>query len=404
MTRAAPPTPSRRSLGVLFAVVIVDLVGFGVVIPILPYYAESYGASATVLGVLLTCYSAMQFVFAPIWGRLSDRIGRRPVLLFTIAGTALSLFVLGLADSLFGLFVARILGGMFGANISVATAYVADSTPDDQRTRYMGLIGASFGIGFILGPAIGGLLAPLGYSVPMFFAAALGACNLVLAALLLPEPARHVARRPGALPRKRFFSLPPLVRRLCLTYLLFSLAVSQLETVFAFFMMDRFGYDARAVAFLLVAMALVMASIQGGAIRPLANRLGERTLVSAGAVLMAISFAAAPTQPTVALLLIPLIALAAGRAVSQPSLLGYVSTAASEEERGAAMGYFQSSASLARVTGPLIAGPLYDRWFAAPFLLAAGLMLLVLALGVTLPARARESIDVAPPSGGEAVP
>ena len=189
----------RGSLASLFAIVIVDLVGFGVVIPILPFYAESFGASATVLGLLLTCYAAMQFFFAPVWGRWSDRVGRRPVMLLTIAGTAVALLVMGLASSLAWLFVARLLGGLFGANISVASAYITDVTSEEERTRFMGFLGASFGLGFILGPAIGGLLAPYGYNVPMFFAAGLAAVNFLVALRYLREPERSpagTARRP----------------------------------------------------------------------------------------------------------------------------------------------------------------------------------------------------------------
>ncbi len=375
----------HRPLAVIFAVVIVDLIGFGVVIPILPFYAESYGADATVLGALLTSYAAMQFVWAPIWGRISDRVGRRRVLLMTIAGSAGALLLLGLVDSLAGLFLARALGGVFGANISVASAYVADVTPAEQRTRYMGLIGASFGIGFILGPALGGLLAPYGLSVPMLFAAGLATVNLLLAWLFLPEPPRHL-RRDGK--RSRFTDQSGLVQRLCFTYFLFSFAVTQLETVFAFYMLERFGYDARQVAFILVAMALVMVLIQGGGLRFLVAKVGERALLTSGAVVLASCFAAIPVQSTVALLMIPLLLSSIGRGISQPALMGFVSTAAGEGERGAAMGYFQAAASLARVVGPLVAGALYEWYFAAPFLLAAVLMLVVLSLSVTLPWRA----------------
>jgi DHA1 family tetracycline resistance protein-like MFS transporter len=165
------PRRSRSTLRVLFGVVIVDLIGFGIVVPVLPFYADRYGANGTVLGVIIAAYAAAQFVCAPIWGRLSDRIGRRPVMLMTIAGTALSLLFLGLADSVLTIFLARLLGGAFAANVSVASAYVSDVTAAEERTRWMGMLGASFGVGFVLGPAIGGVLAPYGYHVPMLTAA-----------------------------------------------------------------------------------------------------------------------------------------------------------------------------------------------------------------------------------------
>lgn len=391
---SSEPRSRRVNLAILFAVVIVDLVGFGIVIPILPFYAESYGANASVLGFLLTSYAAMQFVFAPLWGRLSDRIGRRPVMLLTIAGTALALLLLGTARSLFWLFVGRILGGLFGANVSVATAYIADVTPSAERTRWMGLVGASFGVGFILGPAIGGALAPLGHGAPMLAAAALAGVNFLVALLALAEPEHRAARETGA--RAGFLEQSELVRRVCLAFFLSTLATSQLETVFAYYMLDRFHYGARQVAWILVLMAVIMAGVQAGGLRELARRFGERALLLYGSLILAACFALLPWLPTVPLLLLPLAASSIGRGVSQPAMLGFVSTAAAESERGAVMGIFQSSGSLARVMGPLLAGALYDLWYPGPFLLAAALMVSVLALASGLPRDASEAAAPGP--------
>jgi multidrug resistance protein len=372
--------PARRGLAVLFAVVIVDLIGFGTVMPVLPFWARELGADATTLGLLLSSYAAAQLVFAPLWGRLSDRVGRRPVLLLTVAGTALALLGLGLASSLLPLFAARILAGAFAANVSVASAYIADVTPPAERTRWMGMLGASFGIGFVLGPALGGLLAPYGNAVPMLFAAGLAALNLVLAWLWLAEPERHGARDAslGRLAALR----DPVVRRIVTTNLAFSLAVTQLETLFAFFMLDRFGWNAREVAFVLVGMALVMGGIQGGGMRALSERFSERGLVIAGSALLALGFAGVPIPATVALLLLPLLLAAVGRAIAQPALQSLVSLAADPARRGEVMGAFQSSASLARVVGPALGGLLYDASQPAPFWLASALL-----LGVSLSAR-----------------
>ena len=362
-------------MATLLAVVVVDLIGFGIVMPVLPFWARTYGADGTTLGLIQAAYAAAQFVFAPIWGRLSDRVGRRPVLLATIAGTACSLLLLGLADSLAGIFLARLLAGSFAANISVAAAYLADVTGEEARTRAMGLLGASFGIGFLVGPALGGLLAPRGYDVPMLFAAGLAATNLGFAVAFLPEPAGRAAREElGRLAVLR----DPRVLRVCATYLLFSLAVTQLETVFAYFMLDRFGYDAREVAFILVGMALVMGAIQGGAMGGLARRFRDRELVLGGGALLAAGFALTPLAPSVPLLLVPLLAAAVGRAVAQPALMSLASQVATPATRGAVMGSFQSSASLARVVGPVLAGVLYDRSIGAPFGLAAALLGLAL--------------------------
>jgi len=357
--------------------------------PILPFYAESFGASAAELGAILAAYAAAQLVFAPLWGRLSDRIGRRPVLLMTIAGTALSLLLLGLAPSLTWVLIARALAGCFAANISVATAYVADVTDEADRTRWMGMIGASFGVGFVLGPAIGGALAPLGHDVPLLAAAGLSALNLVHALFSLREPPRHEERDAervgGAVLRDAR------VRRLCLSNLAFALAVTQLETVFAYFMLHRFDYDATRVAAILVGMAVVMGGIQGGGMRSLSKRFEERRLVVMGCALLAAGFLWIPWVHSVPLLMLPLALAAVGRAVAQPSLMSLASLAAGAGARGAVMGTFQASASLARVLGPLVGGWLYDRGMASPFLLAAVLLTGLVLTGRGLPSRAGAS-------------
>lgn len=387
-----PATSPRPALFTLFAIVIVDLIGFGIVIPILPFYADSFGASASLLGLLVTSYSGCQFLFAPIWGRLSDRFGRRPVMLSTIVGTAVSLALLGWAPSLFWLFAARLLGGAFGANISVASAYITDLTSEGERTKYMGFLGASFGIGFVLGPAIGGFLAPRGYDLPMWVAAGLAAVNAVFAYFTLAEPPRHVPV--DGEPAERLFRLfrraagdatQALIRRLCAAVFVFSFAVSQLETVFAFFMMRRFGYDAAHVAFILVFMAFLMIAVQGGGLRQLLPRLGEARLLRAGAICLIPTLAIVPYVPTVAWLLVPLGISAIGRALCYPSMMGLLANAAPASQRGAVMGSFQSSASLARVLGPFTAGFLYDWYEPAPFLLGGALMTIVLAIGFALP-------------------
>src|SRR5262245_25899140 len=207
--------------------------------PTLPYWAREFGASGAQLGLLITGYAAAQFVCAPLWGGLSDRIGRRPVLLCTVAGTALSLLALAFAPSLLWVFVARVLVGAFAANVGVASAYIADVTPPEERTRWMGLLGASFGIGFVLGPVIGGLLGPFGHQVPLLAAAGLAALNFVHAALALREPPGHAASAADASARAGALR-DPLVRKLCVANFAFSVGVTQLETIFAYFLLDRF--------------------------------------------------------------------------------------------------------------------------------------------------------------------
>lgn len=368
---------SRASLASLFAVVIVDLIGFGIVMPILPFWADGLGASSWIYGLILSSYAAAQFVCAPLWGRLSDRVGRRRVLLITVAGTAASLALLGIADSLWLVFVARILSGAFAGNIGVASAYISDVTPPAERTGKLALIGLCFAVGFTLGPALAALLTPLGSHAPLYFAAALAALNWIAAFAFLRDTQRTEDSGANA-EALRFGALSdPRVRTLALANLAFSLAVTVLESMFPLLMMDAFGYDARQFGLLLVGVAVVMGVVQGG-MRRLVPRIGEARLTLAGCALLALSFAAIPSMPSVALLLIPLAGSAIGRAFAQPSMLGLVSLAATPTTRGQVMGTFQSMASLARVFGPAAAGWLYARNTAFPFWLAAALVTLTL--------------------------
>jgi len=379
----------KRPLGTLFSIVVVDLVGFGIVVPVLPFYLTDFDVRETdlglVLGVLVCCYAAMQFVFAPLWGRLSDRIGRRPVLLMTIAGTSAALLVVGLAPSLVWLFVARLAGGVFAANISVASAYITDVTAEGERTRWMGVLGACFAVGFTLGPVLGGLLSRYGHGVPMLVAAGLAAVNLCWASLVLREPEVHRVRD-TARERESVLSSAR-VRRILWANLFFSLAVTQLETVFALLMMRRFGYDALDVAMILVLMAVVMGAIQGGGMRALAVRFGERGLLQSGMLLMAFAFLAIPFSDTVAILLVPLLVSAVGRGIGQPSMMSLASSYASANTRGAVMGAFSSRAALARALAPIPAGLLFDLSMAGPFLLAAAFVVVTFALCGRMPAR-----------------
>jgi len=391
------PSPiDRSSIFILLSIVVVDLIGFGVVMPILPFYAEQYGANGFELGLVLTGYAAMQFLFARAWGRLSDRIGRRRVLILTVTGTSISLWLLGLADSLGSILVARMLAGAFAANVSVASAYITDATSDEERTRWLGLLGACFAVGFLLGPAMGGLLAPMGHAVPMYFAAALASANALHALVSLREPPRHAAPGAGA---NSDVLRDPEVRRICLTNLFFAVAVTQLESMFAFYMSDEFGFDARQVAFLLVAMAVVTGLVQGGGLRPLVARFGEKRLAVGGFAGLAVAFAAIPGAPSVAWLLVPLAGAALARGIGQPSLMGLASFSAEVTRRGAVMGTFQSAGSLARVIGPVLAGALYDHDHSGPFWLAT----VAMSVAVVLALRLREA-PTGPVAQGEMPP
>lgn len=377
----------KPSLAVLFSVIVVDLIGFGIVVPILPFWAERFGADGSTLGLLLASHAAMQLLGAPLWGRLSDRIGRRPVMLITIAGTAIALLLLGFAQSLLQLFLARLLSGLFAANISVATAYLTDVTEEADRTKWMGMIGASFAVGFTLGPPLGGLLTRVSDSAPMTFAAALAGLNLLWAAIRLQEPTQHATREAGGLTNRLDVLREPGVARLCLVYFLFTIAVTQLETTFAFFMSHRFGYDELGVAMVMLAMAIVMGGIQGGGMKRLAAAFQERRLVLGGLACMTVAFALVPATASVAWLMPPLALAAVGRALAQPPMMSLVSLSADERSRGIVMGVFQSSASAARVIGPLVAGLLYDAGDALPYLAAAGFTAVAFTLALAVEER-----------------
>ena len=378
-----PPGAAGRSpLLIIFIVVFLDLLGFGIVIPILPYYAEAYGADALTLGFLLAIYSAMQLVFAPVWGRLSDAHGRRPILVATILGQGASLLVLGFAPSLAWLFVGRALAGICGANLSTAAAYIADVTPEEGRARGMGIIGAGFGLGFIFGPAIGGLLSHWGYGTPMFVAAGVALASGLFAWARLPEPAlgreeRQQHRRSLDRAAIRESLADARTRIAILLFFVLTLAATQTETAFALFVEARHGYGAREAGLLLGFTGLVMAGVQGGMIGPLSRRFGEARLVALGAVSLGAALVVFVTTRHVPLLVVSLAFLGFGMGLTHPSLQSLASRGAAPGRQGTTMGVYQSAGSLARIVGPPFGGFLYDtQGISVPFLAAAGLSFL----------------------------
>lgn len=381
----------------IFLVVFIDLLGFGIVIPILPYYAKYFGATGWALGWLMTSYSLMQFLIAPVWGNISDKFGRRPVLLISILGTCLSMTFLGFAQSLLWLFAARIFAGICAANISTAYAYITDITNESNRAKGMGLIGAAFGLGFIFGPAIGGVLSRNGYAVPMFVGAGLAAFNFVFALFTLGEPPLTPEAR--AANRSRRFDREALRTafgdarsKLAITeFFLFTLAWTQIEVVFALYMNARYGYDARDAGMLLAAMGFVMVMIQGGLIGRLVKKYGEISLVLTGLLLVAIGLTAFGLTREIVWAIAFLGPAAIGQGILHPSLSSLASKGARAQSRGVTMGVFQSAGSLARVIGPVIAGFLYDQLgLSTPFYAASG----ILVAGFVLMSVQRKSVAV----------
>jgi multidrug resistance protein len=358
----------RSPLLVIFITVFIDLIGFGIVIPVLPFYVEGtrFNASPSMVGLLFASYSIMQLFFTPILGRWSDRYGRRPILLISLLGTALGFFILGLATTLWMLFLGRIIDGISGGNISTAQAYIADVTTHENRAKGMGMIGAAFGLGFIFGPAIGGILSRWGIEVPFLFAGALALANATLLYFTLPETVTkdHPARASAATGRwgQLFEALKQ--QRLAFVlgiYFLFITAFSIMTSSFALFTMFRFGYDAHDTGWLFGYVGVIGAIIQGGLIGRLVKRFGELQLVIAGAVLFAASLFVIPlTGPHTGLVTLLLVGalFAIGNALSTPSLTSLASKSVGRAEQGGVLGVTQSVASLARAVGPLIASAL----------------------------------------------
>jgi DHA1 family tetracycline resistance protein-like MFS transporter len=356
----------RSPLLVIFITVFIDLVGFGIVIPVLPYYAEraSFGATPREVGLLFASYSVMQLIFSPVLGRLSDKYGRRPILLISLMGTCLGFLILGFATTLTMLFIGRIIDGISGGNISTAQAYIADITTKENRAKGMGLIGAAFGLGFVFGPAIGGILSHWGMNVPFLFAGALAFANVILLYFMLPEtvtpdhPAR-VSAASGRGWRQLIEALrQPQLAFVLTIYFLSIVAFSIMTAVFSLFMMFRLGYDPWHSGWIFAFVGIISALVQGGLIGKLVKRFGEPTLVIAGALLFTVSLFLSPfVGPSLGLLgILSIGALSSiGNALSAPSLTSLGSKSAGASEQGSVMGVMQSVASLARAVGPSIA-------------------------------------------------
>jgi MFS family permease len=375
-----------RALAILFVIVFVDLLGFGMVIPNMPLYAEQLGAPKEWIGLLMTGYSAMQFVFTPIWGRLSDRRGRRPLLLLSIAMTAIGFAGYAVAPSFAWLLASRLFAGAATANIAIAQAYIADVTPPEGRARGMGIIGAAFGLGFVLGPAIGGFLGKISLGAPGYAAAGLAVVNGIAAFFVLPEPANRVV----ATRTRRFAVLleearKPGIRRLIVVYLVSILAFSGMEATFALLAHDRYALDRNQVNFLFAYIGVLIVVVQGGLIGPLARRFGEKRLLIAGFVLQAVGLGTLPFAGGTAGLYAACVPLSVGSGLSNPAMSALLSRSARPDDQGGTLGVGQSAAALGRIVGPESATWSYDRWWLGfPYVGGAVLMAISAVVGATL--------------------
>ena len=398
----------RSPLFVLFLTVFIDLVGFGIIIPVLPLYAEHFHASPIAIGWLTGIYSGMQIIFTPILGKLSDRFGRRPVLMVSIAGTAVGFALMGMATALPLLFVARILAGITGGNISIPQAYIADVTAPEQRSRAMGMIGAAFGLGFTFGPLIGGIMSRISYSAPFFFAAGLAVANVLLIYFLLPE---SLSREHRAKPHEKA-SFAEVFRHgrgamfaiVVATYFFLIAGFSIMTTLFALFTEKRFGYDAHANGYLFGFIGILTVIVQGGLIGRLVKMFGEVALTRTGMILTTLSLILLPFCNNLTLLLLVCAGLAAGSGFASPPLSGLASQMVERTWQGRALGVMQSAGSTGRLLGPLIGGWLlmFDlqkpltEYGRTPFLVGALLCFIgaLLAFCVKKPAKDHSIEDI----------
>jgi MFS family permease len=382
--------PSKKPLVAVFLTVVIDLLGFGIVMPLLPRYAEAHGAGGLERGLLFACFSGMQFLFAPLWGRISDRVGRRPVLLLGLGGSAVSYLLFAAAEAtgiaLTLLFVSRLAAGVFGGTISTAAAYISDVTSDRERGRGMALIGAAFGIGFTLGPVIGGLGYGLGPAAPGLFAAGFSLLALIYALRHLPEPACRGAahgRRRGAGALRAALAVPG-VPRVLLLAVLSTAAFAMFESTLSLLTARRLGLDTAQNGWLFAYVGLWLILAQGLLVRRLLPRLGEVRLVRAGAWLLACGLAAVGWAPTTTLLYAAVPLTVVGFAFLTPSLSSLISRRTSPETQGEILGVHQSGLSLARIVGPLVGNRLQDVGLVMPYAVGAGTLALafVIALGL----------------------
>lgn len=376
--------PARAALVIVFVTVFLDLLGFGIILPFLPYFTATLGGQGLEMGILLSSYSLAQLVGAAVLGRLSDRTGRRPILLLSLAGSSMAMVLSGLATSLWVLYSARALAGLFGGSISTAQAYVADVTRPTERAKYMGLVGASVGLGFVFGPALGAGIGALGGRFPhaAFLAAGLAAVNLGFAWFRLPEPRRAGTSRfsrPSVGKWLAALFRPQLWQIFWATFLV-TFAFVSMETAFAFFGMERYGLQPEGFGGVLAFVGLVVAAVQGGLVGRASRRFGVQRVAVLGSSLMGAALLLVPWSPVLAAATGALGLLGVGQGLAYPALATLASHAAGSHEQGAVLGLRQSTAAGARAVGPLAAGALYDLQIGLPFLVGGALALLAAVL------------------------
>lgn len=367
---------NRKVLGLLFVTLFIVMLGFSILFPIEAYYIKSFGADERSMGLMITLYSLMQFLFSPIWGRLSDRVGRKPVLMTGLAGYAIAMALFGAATELWQLFAARALAGILSsATLPTAMAVIADSTDEQNRTRGMGFLGAAFGLGVIFGPALGGMLGVRALWLPYFVTAGLAGLNLLFVFLLLPESHPPSMRgKKGLEGTSRWAAFNRTIGALYFLSFIVSFSLAGLEATFGFLAANRLKLEANEVAYIFVLMGITGAIVQGGLIGRLTRRYGEVPLMQAGLLLSALGFAIVALAYQPWLSAIGLSVFAAGNGMIRPSNASLISRKATVGQ-GLAIGLLDSFDSMGRILGPMTGGLLFYRADYLPFALGAVLTL-----------------------------
>ena len=383
-----------RPLLVIFLTIFVNLVGFGIIVPLLPFYAETFGASPLVIGLLFAVFSLCQLVASPLLGDLSDRWGRRPVLILSLAGTVASFVMLAVAQSLTMLFVARVVDGLSGGNISTARAYVADITEPSDRARAYGLIGAAFGLGFILGPAISGVLADVSYTAPIWAAAAITLVATTMAWFWLPETVHRASAGTGMPFRNVAATMKrPGLRRVLLIDFLYWSAFAVFQTTFALFASRRFGFDASQTGYFFAGFAALGAIVQVALIRPFVSRLGDKRTFMLGLIFSVAGLVGATLTHSAVPFAVSLVPLALGIGFGHPTMASMVSRAAGGGEQGRVQGAASAVESLGRTIGPVWGSASLQRFGeATPYVSAAGFLVMTLLLSVGYREREPETV------------
>lgn len=386
------PAQPRSPLGLIFLTILIDMIGFGIVIPVLPVYAEGsqFNATPFQLSLLVGIYSLLQLIFSPVFGHWSDRIGRKPVLTFSILGTAIGFLVTGAASSYWMLLLGRIIDGISGGNIATGMACIADVTTKENRSKSMGLIGAAFGIGFMIGPALGGVLGKIAPSLPFYVAAGLAFINCALVAKNLPETltpeARERARERASLGEVFSHGRGALISKILLSQLASVIGFSIMTSLFALFCEKRFGYDISHTGWILFYVGFLGVVMQGGVLRRLLKRPIEKQLAVIGAGILAISMFFLPgTPPSLVLLMIVCAGISVGNSFVTPTMNGLASRSSDAHTQGRVLGLLASAGSLGRFLGPVIGFQLlrFDpvgRYGQTPFYASAAILLVAMVL------------------------